>query len=377
MPGSNFDTVSSQGDQSASAASPAIIERLSINNFDVLRLIFASMVMLFHIGVLTQVPSLAWLQTYVSSAFGLQGFFFVSGFLVTLSYDKSSNLASYAWKRARRIGPAYVTVVLLAAFGFVMLSALSWTEYFASHEWRSYVFWNLLLMNFVSPDLPSVFEDHYKQAINGSLWTIKVEVAFYCMMPLMAYLGRHVGKWKAMIGLLFASIIWRVGLDLYGTHTGVDFWSKLAIQAPGQFAFFVAGAIAYERTHLGLPPPQAWMAALAVATYALTSGLFHELVAPFAVGVAVYWAAIGAPFVGRASRYGDFSYGTYLYHWPIIQMLIALGAYTYSPAAAVATTIAATLLMAVCSWYLVERHFLQKSRIQMPLEDNRPSVSAK
>lgn len=339
-------------------ASYDVAQRLTINNFDLLRLIFASMVMVFHIGILTQQPSLSWLQDYVSSSFGLQGFFFVSGFLVTMSYDKSSTLASYAWKRARRILPAYVAVVLLAAFVFVVLSKLPWNEYFANPQWRSYVVWNLLLMNFVSPDLPGLFEENFKQTVNGSLWTIKVEVMFYCMMPIMAFLGRRVGTWNVMIGLLLASLAWRVGFERYAQFTGVEFWSKLAIQAPGQFAYFVAGAIAYERTRLGLPPPKAWMAAMAVITYAVTPGLTHELIAPFAVGIVVYWAAIAVPFVGQASRYGDFSYGVYLYHWPIIQALIVLGAFAYAPVAAALTTMALSLVLAVCSWYLVERRFL-------------------
>lgn len=343
----------------------AIADRLTINNFDLLRLVFASMVMFFHIGILSQQPSLAWLQTYVSAEFGLQGFFFVSGFLVTMSYDKSSSLASYAWKRARRIAPAYVTVVLIAAFAFVFLSQLPWTEYFAHPQWRSYVFWNLLLMNFAAPDLPGVFADNYKQAVNGSLWTIKVEVAFYCMMPVMAYLGRRAGKWNVMIALLLASLAWRIGFEFYAQQTGREFWSKLAIQAPGQFAFFVAGAIAYERTRLGLSPPQAWMAAIAAITYAATSGLAHELLAPFAVGIIAYWAAIAVPFAGRASRYGDFSYGVYLYHWPVIQALIALQLYAYAPGAAALMTVAMALGLAVCSWYLVERRFLTH-KLQSP-----------
>lgn len=335
-----------------------VVQRLTINNFDLLRLIFASMVMVFHIGILSQQPSLSWMQDYVSSAFGLQGFFFVSGFLVTMSYDKSSTLGSYVWKRARRIVPAYVTVVLLAAFVFVVLSKLPWNEYFTNPQWRSYVFWNLLLMNFVSPDLPGVFEENFKQTVNGSLWTIKVEVMFYCMMPVMAFLGRRVGTWNVMIGLLIASLAWRVGFERYAQFTGVEFWSKLAIQAPGQFAYFVAGAIAYERTRLGLPPPKAWMAVLAVIAYAVTPGLMHELIAPLAVGIFVYWAAIAAPFIGQASRYGDFSYGVYLYHWPIIQALIVLGLFTYAPITAALTTMALSLVLAICSWYVVERRFL-------------------
>jgi peptidoglycan/LPS O-acetylase OafA/YrhL len=288
----------------------------------------------------------------------LQGFFVVSGFLVTMSYDRSRSLISYARKRARRILPAYVAVVLGAAVLLVAMSRLPWSEYFSHPEWRSYVFWNLLLANFTSPDLPGVFQDNYKQAINGSLWTIKIEVAFYCMVPVFAYLCGRAGKWRVLAMLLVASLAWRLGFELVGRMTDNGFWSKLAIQAPGQFAFFIAGAIAYERTRDGLPPPQLWMAVAAAAAYALSSDVAHELVAPIAVGIIVYWAAIAAPYVGRASRYGDFSYGIYLYHWPVIQTFIALGLFAASPSGAAFVAIATVLALAICSWYLLERRFL-------------------
>lgn len=344
----------------AGAGEPGALvrERLTTNNFDLLRLIFASMVMLYHMGILTQAPSLSWMQTWISGNFGLQGFFFVSGFLVTMSYDRSRSLGSYAMKRVRRIAPAYVAVVLGAAVLLVGLSSYDWAAYYSHPEWRAYLFWNLLLANFVAPDLPGVFAENYKQAINGSLWTIKIEVAFYAMVPVAAYLCRRAGFWKAMVLILAASIAWRIGFDLFGRATGSGFWSKLAIQAPGQFAFFAAGAIAYERTRLGLSPPPLWMVLASAAAYALSTDLLHELIAPLCVGVIVYWAAIGAPFAGTFSRYGDFSYGIYLYHWPIIQTFIALGFFAASPLAAACGTVAVVVMAAVASWVLLERRFL-------------------
>jgi peptidoglycan/LPS O-acetylase OafA/YrhL len=335
-----------------------VVRRLARNNFDLLRLIFAAMVVVYHMGVLTQAPSLSWMQQWVSGTFGLQGFFVVSGFLVSMSYDRSRSLLSYARKRARRIAPAYVTVVLGAAVLFVTLSRLPLASYFADPEWRSYVLWNLLLANFTAPDLPGVFEGNYKQAVNGSLWTIKIEVAFYCMVPVCAYLCGRLGKWRVMFFLLVASLAWRIGFELFARMIDNGFWSKLAIQAPGQFAFFIAGTIAYERTRLGLPPPRLWMALAAAAAYALSNDLVHELVAPLAVGAIVYWAAITMPYLGRASRYGDFSYGVYLYHWPVLQTFIALGLFAYAPVPAALATFATVFALAVCSWYLLERRFL-------------------
>ena len=89
--------------------------RLTRNNFDLLRLLFAATVCLVHAYDLSGYPQLAWLARVLSPASALKGFFVVSGFLVFMSFERSSSLASYARKRIRRIYPAYFTVVMLCA----------------------------------------------------------------------------------------------------------------------------------------------------------------------------------------------------------------------------------------------------------------------
>jgi peptidoglycan/LPS O-acetylase OafA/YrhL len=170
-----------------------------------------------------------------------------------------------------------------------------------------------------------------------------------------------------LVVLFAASLAWRIGFEALARATDSGFWYKLAIQAPGQFTFFLAGAIAYHRTRLGLTPPPAWLALGAVAAYGFSDGLLHEAVAPIAVGVFAYWAAIAAPYLGRFGRYGDFSYGIYLYHWPVIQTYIAVGVYDSSAIGGVIATLATVLILAVCSWYMLERRFLShRSSASMP-----------
>lgn len=341
------------------AANPAVIEKLRTNNFNLLRLLLAGSVVVYHTGILSQQPSLSWMPAWVSGDLGVQGFFVVSGFLVTMSYDRSRSLQSYFEKRARRIAPAYLTVVLGAAVLLASLSTFRWSDYFLSPTWSSYVFWNMLLANFMSPDLPGVFLGNYKQAVNGSLWTIKVEVGFYCFVPLMAWLAQRLGRWRVWWMMLLLSSAWRIGLDLAGILTGSHLLSKLAIQAPGQLSFFVLGAMAYERTRLGLAPPPLAAAIVCAVAYAVTTGLPHELLAPFAVAGMIYWAAITCPLLPDVGRYGDISYGVYLYHWPLLQVFIALGFFAVSPGIAATGLLITVVIVASLSWMLVEKPLLR------------------
>jgi peptidoglycan/LPS O-acetylase OafA/YrhL len=338
-----------------------IPRRLQVNNFDALRLIFASMVVLFHIGVLSHADSLAW-SLHVSASFAVQGFFVVSGFLVTMSFENSSSIRSYVSKRLRRITPAYVAVILAAALGLSMISALPLGEYFTDREFWRYVVFNLVLSNFSAPTLPGVFESNHMTAVNGSLWTIKIEVAFYCLVPFIVWATRRAGTFKVLGTIFIASIIWKLGFSAAASATGMEIYGKLAKQLPGQMCFFAGGAWAYYRTLSG-KTISGLIAAIAVIVYALSSGWVYDFTAPLAVTAVVYWAAISGPRLPSAAKHGDFSYGIYLYHFPLIQTFLALGLYQRSPLAGWITTVVVVALCAAISWRVVENPFLHRRAV--------------
>lgn len=336
--------------------------RLRRNNFDALRLIFATMVVVYHIGILSQAASLRWLHEYVSSTFAVQAFFVVSGFLVTMSFENSSSLKSYAAKRIRRITPAYVVVVLGAAGLLSMLSTLPAAEYFSHHDFWRYLGFNLLLSNFSAPDLPGVFQHNAERAVNGSLWTIKIEVAFYCFVPIMVWATRRFGATRVLAILFFASLVWKVGLTTIADATGTPVFAKIAKQLPGQLSFFVGGAWAYNRTRDGHMPRASW-ACIGVLAYAATFGVLNDLLAPAAVTAVVYWSAIAGPGLPRVGKYGDFSYGLYLYHFPIVQAFIALGFFAAAPLLSATTVFLVAIVTGIASWFLVEHPSLQRKAV--------------
>jgi peptidoglycan/LPS O-acetylase OafA/YrhL len=345
----------------ATLLKPLSQNRLRDNNFDALRLVFASMVVLYHIGILSQASSLAWSQG-ISASFAVQAFFVVSGFLVTMSFENSSSIKSYISKRLRRIAPAYIAVVIGAALGLSAISTLPLGEYFANRELWRYIAFNLVLSNFSAPDLPGVFQSNFMSAVNGSLWTIKIEVAFYCIVPFVVWATRRAGAFKVLTTIFIASTIWRVGFNAAAIATGMDIYGRLAKQLPGQMCFFSGGAWAYYRTRRG-NSISGLVAAAGVIVYALSDGWFHDLSAPLAVTAIVYWAAVAGPRLPSVAKHGDFSYGVYLYHFPLIQTFIALGLFQWSPLTGWMATVTFVVFCAVISWKFVESPSLHRSAI--------------
>ncbi len=145
--------------------------RLSKNNFDLLRLLFAGTVCLVHVYDLSGYQALSTIADILSSAVAVKAFFVVSGFLIFLSYERSSSLTSYTSKRVRRIYPAYFTVVMLCAVGLMLASSKSIGGYF-SFEWIKYVVANLTFLNFFSPfkptDIVNIFKTYGKRVL---IWT--------------------------------------------------------------------------------------------------------------------------------------------------------------------------------------------------------------
>ena len=203
------------------------------NNFDLLRFVFAAMVFFVHAYQLSRAPELAWLSQVFSSGIAVQCFFVVSGFLIFMSYENSASLGQYFGKRVRRIYPAYFTVVVLCALLGVLLSSMSWQDYYASADFYRYLIANLVFLNFIQPALPGVFDANHLSAVNGALWTLKIEVMFYLSVPVIVWLLRRIGLWPGLLLLYAASATYSYVLGgLAGDRGGL--FCELHRLLPGQ-----------------------------------------------------------------------------------------------------------------------------------------------
>lgn len=330
----------------------------SSNNFLVLRLLAATMVVYGHSYALAAVTC-ASCQDLVkalthyrpSQTLGVNMFFVISGFLVVGSYANRNNLVSYLRSRALRIFPGLVICAALTAFivGSAATS-LSLREYFGSWEPLHYFAVNASLYSTVY-ELPGVgfSSTPYGTAVNGSLWTIPIEARLYLLVAVAGACGLVRGRWSANLALL----------ALIAAAFQVPSQLPLIPAAPGPYrvaAFFAVGAFAYvNRSAI----PVDWrLLALLVAVTALSSELpSFELLCAVCLVYGIFCVAY-APKLPLPRWVQDYSYGIYLYSFPIQQVFAKLFPGS-GPYKMMAIAIPVSWLAGALSWHLVEKPMLR------------------
>lgn len=348
-PSNEDGTTATDAGETPARAAPAA---LRVNNFDALRLLLATGVMFYHLHELTRQSALHGLAKLTNSTALVQSFFVISGFLIFMSYEKSRSLRDYLEKRVRRIYPAYVVVILLCATAGLFLTRLPLADYL-SRTTLKYLGTNLAFLVFLQPTLPGVFESNVIHAVNGSLWTLKIEAFFYVCVPPLCWIMRRFHRGYVLALLYLASIVYAETLQRHGHH-------ELARQFPGQLCFFVAGAALYYYFEKFSKHAALWFV-LALGILRIDRVWPVDWLIPACIGVVTVFLACCLPPVRWPGRMGDLSYGVYIYHFPIIQTLEHYGVFRWNPFAGLALTVALTFGLAFASWHLVEKRFLRRS----------------
>ncbi len=348
------------------------------NNFDVLRLLAASAVLISHcFGMLDHAEPGFPLSHQPIGDVAVLVFFGISGYLITQSWLREPHFVPFAAKRLLRIMPALCIAVLVTAYVLgPLVSSQDAGDYLTSRTPVHYVVGNTLLLSeftppghwltaVLPPHLPGVFRDTPLPYANGSLWTLTVEI--------WAYLFVAVG------GLLF--LRWRSSARSIWPCLALALGIGVTVKAGGAttyplFLCFAGGASLYRlraRIPLSLP---LFLAALGcfIASFHLPS-IVHNVVAGAAIPYMVIFLAFrGLGWLRPLTKPGDVSYGIYVYAWPVQQTVIHLTG-TTNPLVVLALAAPIAYLLGLVSWYLVERPALRLKRRLAPMsESGHPRV---
>ena len=328
------------------------------NNFGTLRLLFASLVILAHSPEMTDGNRSREILTRIFGTISLgelavDGFFLVSGYLITKSCQNSRSAADYLLKRVLRIYPGFVVAFLVSS---IIVAPVVGGDFAQASAIKDFL--KLVLLGL--PKVPGAFADLHQPALNGSLWTIAYEFRCYILVILVGYIFTHLGRrgYAAFLLLLTAIYALRGSLPDVSENFAVIFGGP-NILVRLAFVFFVGSGFYIWREWVVYTHRRAFYAAVLLAVFMYIGPLAEPAVAVLG-GYLVFWYAFSckANSISRIMDHTDPSYGLYLYAWPIQNTLIFFFV-GISPWMVAVITLPVALLMGLISWYLVEKPALR------------------
>jgi len=316
------------------------------NALNLIRLVLAVLVIVSHTWPIAGYGDDPKLGDIKLGTVAVGGFFTISGYLITRSRHRSS-FWSYSWRRALRILPGYWVCLIFTAFVAAAVAALArggWTPGAAWH----FVYTNADMRNGDLVIGSTLLGAPFPGAWNGSLWTLFYEVGCYVLLGL-AFIIPLVRRLAWLTPTLFiAATACSLVIHARGDTGNAERWILLG-------TFFLAGAALYSladrvplRWQIGVP-------AIAIFVVCSIAG-FGRALSPLPLAYVLLW--LGAILPRNLRKLGsknDFSYGTYLYAFPVQQLFVLTGLQQAGPVAFISASVAATAPLAVLSWYFIER----------------------
>jgi peptidoglycan/LPS O-acetylase OafA/YrhL len=329
------------------------------NNFQIIRLVAAAFVVLFHsfalTGRWTHEPLWRIAPELNFGALGVQIFFVISGFLVTQSWLARRAPVPFVAARMLRIYPALVAATILTIVLAGISSTLDWQSFLShpitgDYAWRVALGWEMVYR------LPGAFPANpFPHDVNGSLWTLPIELRLYVGLLVAGAIGLLAQRtwWLAVV--VAAIVVCALRPEWFPLAPNDRVVRELAL-------LFGLGSLAY--VWRDVIPVSLIGAAVAILLVAWNPGgsIRAALLAPllaYVVLVAAYHPAIQWPLFNRA---GDYSYGLYVYSFPLQQTLMQRFP-ALEPAGLFALSLPLGIAVAAVSWHALERPALAlKSR---------------
>jgi peptidoglycan/LPS O-acetylase OafA/YrhL len=336
------------------------------NNFNLLRFVAATAVLVSHsFALATGDSSSEPLRKLLGLSLGdiaVSVFFATSGFLVCGSLLTKKSATDFFVARALRIYPGlWVAVLLTVMASGVIFTELSANAFFAQRGTWRYALSNMLMLGGETYDLPGTFAKlPIKGAVNGSLWSLPVEIRMYLLLGLgwivFSRLTKAPGQWLAWFCAAVAAIALAVDLQFLWAHQETYEAYKAPFYAELTTAFF-SGATLRAFQHR-VPVSFAMFTGIVVALVlsAVSSGFLWLYKLSFAY-VVLYLALVPRGWALKFNRTGDYSYGIYIYAFAVQQALV----FAIPGISAVKLLICSfplTLVLAMLSWHLVEKRGL-------------------
>lgn len=320
------------------------------NCFDPMRHLAALTVLVSHHFALSRASEPALNPYYSWGSLAVLAFFAISGYLITQSFLSSQSVGDYFKKRCARIFPALVVCSFLMVYpGQILFSDQGLTGIITD---AGNVVKFLKISLFARAEIPAITGNFlFTESFNGSLWSLKIEFACYILIGLGLMVFRNAFVIYAMaLGSVVAT------LALLTLASG-ELAAKLAIYGSVTIAFLTGSALYFNREKLLNGRTAQWLFAVALmSSLLLWNTKFILVVGGIAFSFIFLW--VGVTWNDRIiCRKFDYSYGIYIYAFPVQQIFINKTDLSFSQS--MLASIVVTIALAAISWHFVEKPFLR------------------
>lgn len=333
------------------------------NNFNLIRFVAATLVLVTHSYALASgnvhlEPLRDWLGvTWGSIAVDI--FFVTSGFLIAYSFFNKKSLVLFVWARFLRIYPGLFVAITFCVF----IVGLFFTtepilQYLTDTKTITYFVKNTILILGVEHQLPSVFHDTpHRYLVNASLWTLPYELTMYVILAAIGTTLAFINKaFKIKIKVFVFIAISVMGCSLTIINHFYNFAPQNIIRL---FSLFFTGSTYYLlRDKIFLSHKIAILSVLLIAISLLNANVFFIALIFTIPYLVFYLAYIPNGKIRIFNKFGDYSYGIYIYAFPI-QQSIAMLIPGISIIEMIWVSFIITFIFAFFSWHLVERKSLK------------------
>lgn len=329
-----------------------------VNSLNALRLILAAAVLLSHgtkFAGANEDPLGRLTGTRVDiGTIAVDGFFVLSGFLISRSYVSSPSLPRFLWRRCLRVLPGFWVCLVVTALVFAPAAAFlehgrpgAFNAVSGPDSALSYVVRNAGL-HISQFSIGGILNG---QPINGSLHTLFYEFLCYLLVAGLGVLGVLQARTVLVVFLagavfLLAAADLLAGSPLTTGHPGRQLLLRFGAM------FLVGACCALYARHVRFRPSYG-VAAVALLVAAIVWSHAWILLAPPALAYVLLWLGTGRSLSAIGSR-RDLSYGLYVYAWPTQALLLSAGATRGGLLLYTGLSLAAALGLALLSWHAVE-----------------------
>jgi len=344
------------------------------NNFNLIRFIAATLVLVSHSfllfgGSTADQP----LRSLVGVSFGTVAvdlFFISSGFLIANSLFNRKTLSDFIKARILRIYPGLAISLLLTVFILgSYFTTLPLSSYFTSPDTYKFLLFNVTLFFGEEGNLPGVFSTlPWPNTVNGSLWTLPFEVRAYALLVIVGIsLGYLEKKWAVFGSKRFYLVIALLGMGIYlfdYFHTILPI-SYFGSEYARLFSMFFIGVAFYQyRDVIILSNKLFYTLSLLLLISALDHSSFFVMYNCSLAYLVFYLAYVPKGYIRKFNAYGDYSYGIYIYAFPVQQAVLALNP-NISLLSFFLVSLVITFFFAYFSWQIIEKKALKLKNIKL------------